>query len=97
MRGKMSLVEALVQNEPVVEALVQNEPVVEALVQTDQVVEALHHDHEVVEEVQEVKETLGRAVGRPDGNGKKKKSINLLCGVKLVKEKKTRGKKSQKK
>ena len=101
------VVEALVQNEPVVEALVQTDQVVEALVQSDHVVEALvqsdhvdealDHDHEVVEEVQEVKETLGRAVGRPDDNGKKKKSINLLCGVKLVKEKKTRGKKSQKK
>ena len=46
-----------------------------------------------VEEVQ----TLGRCVGRPDGNGKKWMSLNLLCGVILEVEKKSSGKKRRKK
>ena len=50
-----------------------------------------------VGEVQHVKPALGRAVGKPTGCGKKRKSINLLCGVEVEKEKKSVGKKRQKK
>ena len=46
-----------------------------------------------VEEVQ----ALGHCVGRPNGNGKKRKSLNLLCGVILEVEKKSSGKKRRKK
>ena len=73
----------------------QNKHVDEALVPALELQAGAHSEPDCA--IEEVKQTLGCAVGRPDGNGKKKKSINLLCGVKLVKEKKTRGKKSQKK
>ena len=45
------------------------------------------------EEVQ----TLGRCVGRPDGNGNKRKSLNMLCGVILEVDKKSSSKKGRKK
>ena len=64
-----------------------------------------HENHETEpqvadEEVQQVKEVLGRAVGRPSGYGKKRKSINLLCVVEKPsgkKEKKSSCKKRQRK
>ena len=90
------------QTESVLEALVQNETVQKAVVQTESVPDldlqavAQFEPDCAVEEVQQVKQALGRAVGRPTGYGKKKKSINLLCAVKVEKDKKASGKKDKK-
>ena len=81
--------------EPIQEVVLQSEadsvptqPILDLVVQTE--------PHVAVEEVQQVKEVLGRAVGRPSGYGKKRKSINLLCAVQAEKEIKASGKKEKK-
>ena len=81
---KKSVLDALL------DLVVQAEPVLDlAVVQTEP---------DVADVVQN--EPLGRAVGRPSGFGKKRKSINKLLAVQVEKEKKpsgARGKKRQNK
>ena len=90
------------QTESVLEALVQNETIQKAVVQTESVPDldlqavAQSEPDCAVEEVKQVKQALGRAVGRPTSYDKKKKSINLLCAVKVEKDKKASGKKDKK-
>ena len=78
------------QTEPVLDARDQTEPVLDlAVVQVEP---------GVADVVQN--EPLGRAVGRPSGFGKKRRSINKLLAVQVEKEKKpsgARGKKRQNK
>ena len=85
-----ALLDLAVQAEPVLDLAVQDEPVLDlAVVQTEP---------DVADVVQN--EPLGRAVGRPSGFGKKRKSINKLLAVQVEKEKKpsgARGKKRQNK
>ena len=80
----------LVQTKPVppLDLVVQIEPDLAVVVQTEQ-------DPDV-EEVQQVKEVLGRAVGKPTGCGKKTKSINKLCAAEVDKDKKSSGEKEKK-
>ena len=65
---------------------VQNEHVDEAHVLDDEVPTAEVHvevqnEHSEPDCAVEEVHALGTCVGRPDGNGKKRKSLNLLCGV----------------
>ena len=89
-----------VQTEPVphIELVVQTEPDLSVAVQTEHdlaVVVQTEQDPDV-EEVQQVKEVLGRAVGKPTGRGKKTKSINKLCAAEVDKDKISSGKKEKK-
>jgi hypothetical protein len=93
---------------PILEAAVQSETVSDVLllpdsldlVQTEQVQPLdliVQTDPDpCVEEVQQVKQVLGRVVGKPTGCGKKTKSINKLCAAEVDKDKKSRGKKEKK-
>ena len=76
----------------------QNEHADEAHVLDDEVPTAEVHvevqnEHSEPDCAGEEVQALGRCVGRPDGNGKKRKSLNLLCGVIPEVEKKSSGKK----
>ena len=86
LEDEVQIVEA--QNKHVDEAYVLDDEVPTAEVHVEVQNEYSEPDC-VVEEVQ----TLGRCVGRLDGNGKKRKSLNMLCGVILKVEKKSSGKK----
>lgn len=94
------VLDAQEQTEPVLDAREQTEPVLDLAVQAEPVLDlaVVQTEPDVADVVQN--EPLGRAVGRPSGFGKKRKSINKLLAVQVEKEKKpsgARGKKRQNK
>jgi hypothetical protein len=80
--------QALEQTDSVPALELHTQPILDLVVQSEPDV--------AVEEVQQVKQVLGRAVGRPSGYGKKRKIINMLCAVEAEKEMKASGKKEKK-
>ena len=82
--------------EPVFEAHEQTETVLDAQELTEPILH-LGEQTAPVLDLGEQNEPLGRAVGRPSGFGKKRKSINKLCALEVEKQKKPSGKKRQNK